>query len=267
LLFNIPKLSHSLPLINLAVLLTGCAITQVVPIQISRIHQTEVYVQKFSFLDDPTANLIVSQEQRRQTQTLKTDKVFKLILGKENWQKLKDLYGLGNLRNELLEKMIYIQGIANLSIYPDSFDSDYFSVEGSGRFFLIREKTGAILLEGNYIINDQVYSIADMKKGYVILDVISFVSRIPGQLTYYHEAPLKYKVYIDNSLGQNGVYSIDYRKNHLAYLAENDESLSKSNNFAYIIFKAPKRATKLLDFRGINFIRRDYQQMMKDNRQ
>jgi len=269
LLFNQSKLSHSIALISLATLawvLTACSITQVAPIQLGRIHQTETYVQKFSFLDKFSIESIVDPDQRISAQTLEMDKIFKQLLGKKNWQNLKDSYGFGNLRNELLENNIYIQGIANLSIYPDAFDSDYFSVEGSGRFFLIRKQTGAILLAGDYTISDRAYSITDLEKGYLILDVNSIISRIPSQVTYYHETPLKYKVYIDNSLGENGVYSIDYRKKHPAFLTEDDEMLSKANLFASLIFKAPKRATKLFDFRGIDFIRRDYQQLMKGSR-
>ena len=268
-LFNKSKLSHSTSLISLASLawvLTGCSITQIVPIQLSRIHQTETYVQKLSFLDNFSVESIVDPDQRMSAQTLKMDKIFKQLLGNKNWQNLKDSYGFGNLRNELLENNIYIQGLVNLSIYPDAFDSDYFSVEGTGRFFLIRNKTGAILLVGDYTISNRAYSISDLEKGYLIFDVKLIISRIPGKVTYYHETPLKYKVYIDNSLGENGVYSIDYRKKHPAYLAEDDEILSKANFFANLIFKAPKRTTKLFDFRGINFIRRDYQQLMKGSR-
>ncbi|NOQ13628.1 MAG: hypothetical protein GQ583_03980 [Methyloprofundus sp.] len=250
----------------MAWVLTGCSITQVAPIQLSRIHQTETYIQKLSFLDNFTVESIVDPGQRMSAQTLEMDKIFKQLLGKRNWQNLKDSYGLGNLRNELLENNIYIQGITNLSVYLDAFDSDYFSIEGSGRFFLIRKKTGAILLVGDYTISDKVYSIQDLERGYLIFDVKTIISRIPGQVTYYHEAPLKYKIYIDNSLGENGVYSIDYGKKHQAYLVEDDEILSKASFFASLIFKTPKRATKLFDFRGINFIRRDYQQLMKGSR-
>lgn len=264
-----PLIMYFTSVIGLVELLASCSMTQVVPIQASRIHQTEVYVQRFSFLDNLNAEKIVQEDQRTFAQTQKMDQIFTHLFGGMNWQNLKDLYGIGNIRNELITNKIYVRGIANFTIYLDPFDIDYFSIEGSGRFFVIRKKTDAILMTGDYIIGEKVHSVSDLKKGYLNLDVELFVSRIPNNVTYFHEVPLVYQIYIDNRLGEKGVFSIDYRKKHNVYFSENNQiqTLLKGNNFANITIKAPKGATKLFDFRGIEFIRRDYQQLIKNSRQ
>lgn len=254
-------------LLVLLLLLASCSVTQIAPIQIGRISQTETYRQNFSFLHapeiSPTKDPPLS-EQRMFSQTRKIDHVFTQMLGENNWQNLKDLYGLGNLRKELLDKEIYIKGIASMNIYPDPFDGRYFSVDGTGRYFLIRKETGAILLTGDYSFVDQRHSVADLEKGYVILAMDLFLIKLPGQLTYYHEAPIKYKIFIDNSLGKKRVYSIDYTREHLAFLAKKKEDLQEINAFATISFTPPEHPTKLWDFRGIQFMRRDYQQMLEE---
>lgn len=250
---------------TLLLLLAGCSLTQIAPVQIGRIQQSETFTQKFTFLDSAAArendgNL---SEGQLFAQTRRMDRVFSQMLGDQNWQKLKDLYGLGNLRKELLDQEIYIRGFSQMTIYPDPFDGRYFSVDGSGRYFLIRKKSEAILLTGDFSFSDQSLSVADLQKGYVVLDINLFLIKIPGQLTYYHEAPIKYKIYIDNSLGEHGIYSIDYNKIHLSFLATTGEELSEANAYATITFDAPKRPTKLWDFRGIQFMRRDYEQLMR----
>lgn len=253
----------------LLTILPGCSVTQVVPLQIGRISQTDSYTQKFSFLHELPGDSSRDQNLNDRllfAQTRKMDEIFKQMIGKKNWQNLKDLYGLGNLRNELLEKRIYIKGTANMTIYPDPFDARYFSVDGFGRYFLIREKTEAILLTGDYSFSDQRHSVADLEKGYVVLEMRLFLIKIPGLVTYYHEAPLKYKIYIDNSLGAHRVYSIDYSRKHQAYLVEEDEELSEIEAFATISFTPPARPLKLWDLRGIRFMRRDYEKLLKERR-
>jgi len=235
-------------------------------VQVGRISQSETYLQTFTFFDEQKY-AVVDQDQANQrlfTQTQQIDDVFTQLLGEKNWQNLKDLYGLGNLRKELLAKKIYIKGIANMHIYPDPFDERCFNIDGSGSYFLIREKTGAILLTGDYTFTDQSYSVADLERGYVILNINLFLIKIPGMVTYYYEAPLKYKIYIDNSMEKHSIYSIDYSKKHEAYLVEEGDKIADSKPFASITFTAPRRPTKLWDLRGIQFMRRDYEQMLND---
>jgi len=265
----ISNLISSILSATLLILLTGCSLTQIVPIQVGRISQSDTYLQTFSFFDDQKyadINLDSDKEvQLRFSQTRQMDNVFSQMLGEKNWQNLKDLYGSDNLLKELLAKKIYIKGTSSMQIYPDPFDERYFTVDGTGRYFLIREETEAILLTGDYSFSDQQYSVADLERGYVVLNLELFLIKIPGLVTYYHEAPLKYKIYLDNSLGKQRVYSIDYSRKHEAFLVKEGEKLDESKPFAAITFAAPSRPTKLWDFRGIQFMRRDYEQLLNKN--
>lgn len=259
------KLSINLLAVILATLCSACSFTQVVPLQLGRISQSDTFVQKFSFLDKLSADSGTSSpysEQRLYAGTQKMDQIFTLMLGDKNWQNIKDLYGLGNLRQELLAKKIYIKGFTNIIIYPDPFDANLFSIDGSGRYFMIREKNDAILLTGDYSFYNQQHAISDLKKGYIVLDAKLYLIKIPGLVTYYHEAPIKYKIFIDISLADKQVYSVDYNKKHLAYLVEEDEELETTAPFASISFSPPSRPVKLWDMRGIEFMRRDYEKML-----
>ena len=266
------KICHwkSLPKLIIAAALTtvlgACSLTRIVPVQVGRISQSDHFVQKFSFLDKIATDADVNSpyaEQQLFAGTQKMEQIFTQMLGEKNWQNIKDLYGLGNLRKELLAKQIYLKGFTNIIIYPDPFNAERFSFDGTGRYFMIREKNGAILLTGDYNFYDQQYAISDLQKGYVILDAKLYLIKIPGQTTYYHEAPIKYKIFIDTSLAANRVYSIDYSKKHLAYLVGEDEELENTAPFATISFVAPSRPVKLWDMRGIEFMRRDYEKMLQ----
>lgn len=120
------------------------------PIQIGRVHQTETYKQSFSFLRDGFEASDQTDLLRSQTRLM--DQTFRKLLGDDNWQILKDSYGTGNLRKEILDDKIYLRGITSLSIYSDANDADLFSIQGFGRFYLIRDRTDAILMTGDFIM-------------------------------------------------------------------------------------------------------------------
>jgi len=265
----IKKIYGRLLLSILALFLLGsCTITQVVPVQIGRVHQIESYKQSFSFLKDEFEQNDDTDLLRSQTRLM--DQTFKKLLGEDNWQILKDSYGIGNLRNEILDDKIYLRGITSLSIYPDANDSDQFSMQGFGRFYLIRDKTNAILMTGDFIISEQLFSMSNLRRGYLLLDLDLYVSRIPNQLTFFRETPVKYKIVLDTSMADHGVYSIDYSETHYAFLADETDFSNNDNAFSRLKFESlnPKaqNTSKLIDFRGIEFIRRDYETLHKGAR-
>jgi hypothetical protein len=245
--------------------LVGCTITQVVPIQLGRVHQIETYKQTFSFLKESYSNSHAVDPLRVQTRLM--DQTFKKLLGDDNWQILKDSYGIGNLRNEILDDKIYLRGVTALSIYPDANNADLFSIQGSGRFYLIRDRTDAILMTGDFIIGEQLFSMSDLRQGYLLLRLDLYVSRVPNQLTFFRETPVVYKIFLDTSMEDHGVYSIDYGATHYAYLIDETDFSTGENAFATLKFESlnPKtrNTSKLIDFRGIEFIRRDYDKLHK----
>lgn len=250
-------------------LFVGCSITRVIPIQLARVSQMESYKQTFTFLK-PTlqeGTQDIDLLNRIQYQTRKMDDIFIRLLGPINWQNLKDLYGLRSIRDELISKKIYIRGLISLTFYLDPVDQQSFTLEGMGRYFLIREKTGAILLIGDFHITSERHSLAVLDRGYIITNIELFTSRVPEQTTYIHEAPLKYKIFMDTSMKDDGIYSLDYTKEHEAYLPRDlDEKLSIANLIGTLKIYETGKAMKLIDFRGLSFIRKDYEKKLKKRR-
>ncbi|MFX0211931.1 MAG: hypothetical protein ACFFDT_38505 [Candidatus Hodarchaeota archaeon] len=112
--------------INLTVffVFSGCRLIQIIPIQIARVSQMESYEQTFTFLESipQEGTQDIDFWTRIQEQTRKMDDIFIRLLGPINWQNLKDLYGLRSIRDELISKKIYIQGLINLTVYLDPVD-------------------------------------------------------------------------------------------------------------------------------------------------
>src|SRR5438874_7765715 len=217
--------AHTILLVTwhvLCITLAGCSLTQIVPIQMARVSQTESYRQTFSFLASSFSERDRDQEgaDTTQLQNQRIDRVFSRLLGPDNWQTLKNLYGLGSLREELIREEIFIQGLVNFTIYLDPLDHQSFVTEGMGRYFLIREKTKEILLSGDFQILGDRHFIDELDRDGMVVNVRLFTSRVPGQATYVHEAPLKYKIFIDTRMKRDGIYAIDYTKRHEVYLAQ-----------------------------------------------
>jgi hypothetical protein len=244
--------------------------THVVPIQMARVNQTEAYTQTFDFQSASEGNALHPIEQM-QWFNQRIDDVFLRLLGAANWQQIKDRYGLGALRDELLRKDIYVRGFFNFSTYLDPVSPEFFMTEGMGRFFLVRRKNQAILLSGDFYIVPARHSTKDLDRGYIVLDIALILSRIPEEVTYLHETSLKYKIYFDNSLKSESVYRIDYQRRHEVHLPlSGDEALNGKTRIGSMQLDAqPDLAErfKLLDYRGTQFIRDDYDRMLRQSRE
>ena len=239
----------------------ACTMVQVVPIQFARISQTEQYQQSFVFASrsSPHCSAYFEELPFESAQIRCIDTLFANLLGQPNWQKLKDLYGLAALRDEFVAGQLKLDGQLNFVIYVDPREHQRFIVEGSGRYFMIRQSTGAILMIGDYRILPSRYSIGDLDRGYLVLNIRLYVSSIPGQITYLHQAPLKYKIFIDNSMKKVGVYRIDYAKTHQAYMTSNIDDLARGINLiGELTLTDDHHDAKLMDFRGIEFLQQDY---------
>jgi hypothetical protein len=248
------------------ILLSGCSLPRIVPIQLSRVSQTEFYKQVFVF-DHDAARCEPGNDHpdcTREETNQRIDEVFKKLLGKQNWQSLKDMYGLGSMREELLLQKIYIQGLLHFSVYIDPLEQDAFFVEGFGRYFLIREKTGEILLSGDFYLPLRQHRLAQLDEGLITLDVKLFVT-VPGQTTFFHEAPLKYKIFMDTSMKRHRIYAIDYSRKHDVYLGDN-EALDDSNKIGIVIIEANREAVKLLDLRRIQLLSDDYGTIRRESK-
>lgn len=246
-------------------LLSACTMLQVVPIQLARINQTEQYQQSFVFASrsSPHCGAYFEELPFESAQIRCIDTLFATLLGQPNWQKLKDLYGLSALRDEFVKGQLKLDGQIDFVIYVDPREPRRFILEGGGRYFMIRQSTGAILMIGDYRIVPDRYSIRDLNRGYLVLNIQLYVSRIPGQITYLHKAPLKYKIFIDNSMKEDGVYRIDYAKTHQAYMTANLDDLHQGTNLiGELTLTEDPYDAKLLDFRGMEFLQTDYDEKL-----
>jgi hypothetical protein len=225
----------------------------------ARISQTEFYRQTFAF-----ENQVGNQKENLKQQNV--DRVMKGLLGDDNWQNLKDNYGTMSMMKALEKGDIYLEGLINITLYVDPTDHESFLLEGFGRYYLIREiidREAEILLSGDFHIELEEYNLADLSEGYLDINVKLFVTRIPLQFTYFFESPLKYKVRIDNRMGKYGIFAIDYTELHEVYLNKKGH---KPILFGKMEIKKSKSRQKLIDLRGIKFLRNDYKKLFRKTR-
>lgn len=243
---------------------SSCSLLEVVPIQMARVTQTEYYEQYFTFLEAPSTQLEEKKNQSQsdeQSEFRKIDQVFNKLLGDKNWQNIKNLYGVGQFRNELVEHQIFIQGIINFVIYVDPSEQDLFFIEGMGSYYIIRKKTQAILLSGDFYIPLRQKSLYELEKGELIVDVELYVTRVPQQITYLKQIGLKYKIYLNKDLIKHEIFSIDYSAEHEVYLTDRT-SLPSNALIAYLKFPQNNRLVKLIDMRGRKFLTKDYREII-----
>lgn len=252
-------------LLALPWLLAGCGSLQVIPIQMARVGQVELYEQTFDFGELPPKVAAQQKWQRERWLNERIDEALGRMVGTENWGVIKDVYGLAPMRAELVAGDLRIQGHLQTQIYLDPEDHDRFYFEGSGRFFLLRRRTREILLNGDFYIVPQRHRIAQLERGYVDIDVQQIITRIPGYRTHLQRSLVRYRIYIDNSRADDEVYSIDYDRRHDVYLIEDPDyqRTDDAQHIGYLRFDEAHGDAKLLDLRGRGFLRDDYEQLRR----
>ena len=237
---------------------SGCTLIQIAPITMGRVVQLETFTHTYYFGKAKSAGGSSDSNVNQ-----RIERTFMGLLGKANWQTIKDLYGFRDIRDELVAKSIYVKGVAQFYLSIDPYDHQQFLLEGTGKYFLIREKsekTGVILLSGDFIVPTTTYKIADLDNGLLSINVILYTTRIPGEVTHYNEAVVKYQIKIDTSKKDDSTYRIDYLAIHDVHLLRSKNDLvTDDNKFGELIFDNSEQGSKkLLDLRGIKFLRSDY---------
>jgi hypothetical protein len=244
------------------ILLGGCAGPKIIPIQMARTTQTESFEQTFEFLT--TASGYHSGTLRdldyQDAIDRQLDYVFNRLLGEKNWQRLKDLYGVGPLRGELVRQQIRSRGIVNLQISIDPLDHKVFYLEGSGRFFIVRDRSKEILLSGDFLLLPSEHRLTDLEEGHVTVDVKLIVSRVPGETTFLNDAFMRYRIFFDHLHDDQQVFSIDYDRRHEVYLHASLEPYvdEEGQLIGHVTFVKEASSSKLIDLRGIEYLRDDY---------
>lgn len=244
----------------LLVWIGGCESVRVVPIQMARISQVEVYEQTFQFTEaswPPTRDQSLEQLRRVNAQM---DSYLRFMVGPENWQTLKDRYGMSTMREELLNRELRIRGYLQAVISLNPYRDDRFHFEGTGRFFLVRERTGEILLNGDFHLIPKLHPVDQLKAGYIDVDVRQIITRIPGESTHLHDTTVRYRIRIDTSRAHKDVYAIDYRAAHPVYLIEDPahERTEDAALIGHLYFDEQLAGAKLIDLRGRELLRDDY---------
>ncbi|MGH8497767.1 MAG: hypothetical protein ACRERV_03010 [Methylococcales bacterium] len=243
-----------------ALLLAGC---KLIPIQNARVFQTEFYRQYFDV--DPAPGSCIPDELyphcERRALDRATDDLFNEMIGKRNWELLTGRHSLGNIRKELREKKVYIEGVLNFSAYLDPFNHGTIWIDGSGRYFLLREKTEEILLYGDFYVPLEKHPLSDLDNGSMTLGVRLFIT-LPGETSVFQNTNentnVRYRVYFDTGAKDHKVYSLDYTKAHDVYLPKSERVIG------HLYFERPPAPVKLLDLRLIDWLRNDYATMLED---
>lgn len=235
-------------------LLAGCEVIRQVPVQMARVPQLETYKQVFTIGSvEETYATYAAAELAEVNALEEIDQVFQKLIGQQNWQTLKDHYGIGDIRDELVNEEIYLRGSLMMMIYLDPVDHDVFLVEGQGQYFLIRQKTGLIMLNGAFMVRSSSHGIADLDKEELPVTIELITTRIPGRETYYNPSEVVYKMAIDHSLGHEGIYALDYDAKHKVFLADKEIGHMKLDSLP-----ASGPSKKLIDLRGRHFLKKDY---------
>ena len=256
--------TQRLMLLVLLFLLTSCAsntaeIWRQVPIQMARVTQTESYSQTFLI----STSEIKREEDRAEKDKLldaRMDRIFTTMIGTGNWQHLKNLYGISSIRNELMNRQIHMDGLLNFVVYLDPNDIRYIVIEGTGRYFAIRDATDAILMSGDFHITPQRYSLKSLERGCIPLDINLYISQIPGKTTYYKEMNVRYNLLINKVKKSKNAYTINYDRDHLAYLDMNNDDIYDPDDELIAAMKLNSRYqhVKLFDLSGLLFVKKDY---------
>ncbi len=226
------------------------------PIQLARTTQLESYEQTFYF-SEATGDFDDLETQMKIGRQI--DDYFLRMIGEDNWQVVKDKYGFGPLRDELLSGSLKLKGVLVSVLSVDAYDQDRFFFEGSGRFFLVREANGEILLAGDFLISPKSHSIDSLQAGSVHVDVQLFISRIPNEITRFHNSVVRYEIQLDTSRARYDVYSLDYAAEHPVYLLGTDRAgRPTEDRIGSLQFEGSIGASKILDLRGREFLRKDY---------
>lgn len=260
---GLKRISLTAALTFLCLAPASCSLTRLIPIQLVRVHQTESYIQYFTFPalnQDPVHADGGARESAVELLSQRIDEVFKELLGKQNWQNIKDLYGFGTIHEELLQQKIYVKGLVNLILYIDPLEQDHFLIEGMGRFYLVREKTNEIMLSGDFHIPLARHWLEELDTGTLLIDVQLYVTRIPEVITYLNETSLIYELAMDTHLKDDRIYSVDYTKQHIVYLQTGPKGSKPGEGDAIAILELqnPYPEAKLIDLRGMQFLRDDY---------
>ena len=145
-------------------------------------------------------------------------------------------------------------------MYINPENHQEFFIEGSGRFFIINDTDGQIMLSGDFYLPTEKHNMDELFEGIVLISVKLYTTRVPEQVTYINEANLKYGVQIDNSMIKKKQIFIARDTQHNVYLmdSEYDQDIETAIHLGKMRFLDTNKKSKVIDLRGMRFLRNDY---------
>ena len=109
----------------------------------------------------------------------------------------------------------------------------------------------------------------NLDRGFMDLDVMLITTRVPKQVTFIAKVPLKYQIFIDKKMKDHNVFSIDYERKHGVYLLDGfgQKTLLDRNKIGEIEFQGKNKSAKLMDIRGMQYLRRDYGEILQESQE
>lgn len=230
--------------------LVGCS---VIPNQMARISQHEVYTQSYEFDDGQNVSTLLTE-----------------ILGENNrssldaFDYLEDALKLGNIE---------ARGMFRFDLTPSPYDRNQFYIDGEGKYFVVNniptdDQKGQILYSGDFYLVKKKYEIKDKSKeiddltdGILVVFFKQYtVNLSPENKSYYSDTEIQVDFHIDLRFSDNDLYLIDYNKPHLVQV--------NGSKIGHIHFNTPQTGDemdKVIDLRGLKNLRDDYHGIYKKN--
>jgi hypothetical protein len=253
----------------LVVTLEACAslVPVKIPIQLTRVTQTEEYEQVFLFRSSPGDPGLYQELER----------IFTKLIGVENWQSVRDVHS--DKMKRVGQGQVKLRGRISANMYLHPTNHRYIVLEGSGRYHMLDwegDRDPEIILSGDFVIKSKCYDIgqlAESKK--IVLDVTLYLSYVPAQRTFleghdvefpssdkflvparYHEVSLQYELDFEPDVNKQNVFLVRYR--------DPDGSLHphrvllEGEHVADMFLIGANANYKILDLRGLEYVQKDY---------
>jgi hypothetical protein len=270
--------------ILLLIFLLFCQSCKIVPVQTGNIILAETFKQSFDF--DKENNKGIKQN---------ADNILKKIIGAATINELIKNGGKTKQYHDIIGGKCESWGNAQivLSVIPNSIigkNHFQFYVSGNGRYYIYLKSDQTIYYSSDFSIVQDMHDVDELRQGKVIVKFkqqltnhfsydegasnvrsialrdsanksFNYVNQIStGLRDHRSEEAIEVHIRLNTDLADNNIYSINYEVKHEVWIG---------NDFiGYMEFEKPKYPInsinyKLMDLRGIEFIRKDYEKLQK----
>lgn len=230
---------------SLGVLTSSCTafVPRIAPVQSARVVQTESFRQRFVIEN-----------------VVRAERVFRSVLGPENYDALKPDEWVPYVE-KLLAGSVEARGEGTLviSIMPQRHDQFFF--EGWGHYSVADRESKQILFSGEFtVVDDGPHSMTEFQRGYLDTRVRQSLVRhfALHRPTFIHESELVLRVHIKRI--DQDLYILDYGTGHEVGIV-ND--VGRVEVIGCAEFDDQRDGRKLIDLRGIDFLRDDYAEKLE----